>query len=92
MTDTYIDLKAIPTTGNFSFYVSANAQLTVNTSRGDVLHVNRIGVPHEDGDSLICAVGEDGQPNLSDVWVVNGAIFDDTYDMTYAVISARTVD
>ena len=34
--------------------------------------------------SLIMALDEDGQPNLDDVWVVNGAIFPDTYDMTNA--------
>ena len=26
--------------------------------------------------------GEDGQPDLTDVWVVNGAVFPSTYDMT----------
>ena len=82
--DTYIDLKTIPTTGNFACFVPAGIKVSVNTAWGDVLHVNRDGVPHGDGDYLVCAVGKDGKPDLSDVWVVNGKIFPSTYDMTNA--------
>lgn len=82
--DTYITLKTIPTTGNFACFVPANVKVSVNTAWGDVLHVNRDGVPHGEGDYLVCAVGEDGKPDLSDVWVVNGEIFKSTYDMTNA--------
>ena len=56
----------------------------VETAWGDVLTANRAEVPHGDGDYLVCTVDDEGQPNLSDVWVVNGEIFPDTYDMTNA--------
>ena len=69
--DTYIELKT-------------KLQVEVQTSWGDVLQANRAGVPHGEGDYLVCAVGEDGQPDLTDVWVVNGAVFPSTYDMTNA--------
>ena len=54
-----------------------------------MLQANRAGVPHGEGDYLVCGAGEDGQPDLSDVWVVNGAIFPDTYDMTNAVAADK---
>ena len=82
--DTYIELKTKPTTGNFASFVPAELQVEVQTSWGDVLQANRAGVPHGEGDYLVCAVGEDGQPDLTDVWVVNGAVFPSTYDMTNA--------
>lgn len=82
--DTYIELKTKPTTGNFACFVPAELQVEVQTSWGDVLQANRAGVPHGEGDYLVCAVGEDGQPDLTDVWVVNGAVFPSTYDMTNA--------
>ena len=83
--DTFIDLKtkAEPDT-NFACFVPADVRLTVNTAWGDVLTANRAEVPHGDGDYLVCTVDDAGQPNLSDVWVVNGEIFPDTYDMTNA--------
>ncbi len=84
MADTYLELKTIPTTGNFACYVPANIKVVVNTAWGDVLHVNRAGVSHGAGDYLVCAVGEDGKPDLSDVWVVNGEQFVVNYDMTNA--------
>ena len=82
--DTYIELKTKPTTGNFACFVPAELQVEVQTSWGDVLQANRAGVPHGEGDYMVCAVGEDGQPDLTDVWVVNGAVFPSTYDMTNA--------
>lgn len=82
--DTWITLKTIPTTGNFACFVPVTVKLTVNTAWGDVLHVNRSGVPHGAGDYLVCAVGEDGKPDLTDVWVVNGLSFVNNYDMTNA--------
>ncbi|WP_317380979.1 hypothetical protein, partial [uncultured Intestinimonas sp.] len=83
--DTYIDLKtkAEPDT-NYAMFIPADVQVIVETSWGDVLTANRPQVPHGEGDYLVCAVGEDGQPNLADVWVVNGATFPNTYDMTNA--------
>ena len=60
----------------------------METAWGDVLTANRPEVPHGEGDYLVCTVGEDGQPNLADVWVVNGAVFPNTYDMAEAQADA----
>mgnify|MGYP007090436098 CR=1 FL=1 len=38
---------------------------------------------HGYGDYLVCP-NKDGKPDFSDVWVVNGAVFPSTYDMTNA--------
>ena len=80
--DTYIELKTIPTAGYFAYFIPAPYKVSVSTAWGDVLHANRDGVPHGDGDYLVCAAGEDGKPDLSDVWVVNGAVFPQTYDLS----------
>ena len=90
--DTYIDLKTIPTTGNFAYFIPAEYKVAVNTAWGDLLHANRDGVTHGDGDYLVCAVGEDGKPNLADVWVVNGAQFVKNYDMTYQIRRFEVVE
>ena len=82
-------MKTKPTTGNFACFIPAELQVEVQTAWGDVLQANRAGVPHGEGDYLVCGAGEDGQPDLSDVWVVNGAIFPDTYDMTNAVAADK---
>ena len=83
--DTYIDLqtKAEPDT-NYAMFIPADIQVIVETAWGDVLTANRPEVPHGDGDYLVCSVTEAGEPDLTDVWVVNGATFPDTYDMTNA--------
>lgn len=53
----------------------------VQTSWGDTLLANRPGVGHGLGDFLVCADNGCGQPNLNDVWVVNGEVFPTTYDL-----------
>lgn len=82
--DTFIDIKtkAEPNT-NFACFVPADVRLTVNTAWGDVLHVNDPASEHGYGDYLVCP-NKDGKPDFSDVWVVNGAIFGNTYDTTNA--------
>ena len=80
--DTFIDLKtkAEPDT-NFACFVPADVRLTANTAWGDVLHVNDPSSEHGYGDYLVCP-NKDGAPDFSDVWVVNGAVFPNTYDVT----------
>ncbi len=75
----YLKTKAEPDT-NFAMFVPADVQVMVETAWGEVLMANRPGVEHGAGDYLVCAA-KDGKPDLSDVWVVNGAIFPNTYDM-----------
>lgn len=79
--DEFIDLISIPAPdSNFAMHVPLGFSVTVETSWGDVLHTNLPNAPHGDGDFLVCRAGEDGKPDLSDVWVLNGALFPDRYD------------
>jgi len=82
--DTYVDLKtkATPDT-NFAMFIPADVQVVVETAWGDVLTANRPGVEHGKGDYLVSTV-KDGAPDLSDVWVLNGAVFPNTYDLSRA--------
>lgn len=82
--DTYIDLRTKPTEGNFACFIPVDIQVEVQTAWGDVLQANRPEVPHGAGDYLVCRAGEDGQPDFSDVWVVNGETFPVTYNMENA--------
>ena len=80
--DTFIDLVAIPSPGSYyAMHVPLDVSVTVETGGGNILHANLPGVSHGRGDYLVCRVGEDGKPDLSDVWVVNGEIFPANYDM-----------
>ena len=68
-------------TPNWAFHLPKSIQnFPVQTSWGDTLYANRTGVGHLKGDFLVCA-DAGGQPNLNDVWVVNGEIFPRTYDL-----------
>lgn len=85
--DVFIDLKtkAAPDS-NFAMFVPKGTSVTVNTAWGDELHTNLFNAPHGDGDYLVCP-NKDGQPDLSDVWVVNGAVFPTTYDMSHQPVT-----
>lgn len=52
---------------------------TIQTS-WSVLKFNDVGVEHGNGDFIICTIGSNGIPNMGDRWVVNGAVFADTYN------------
>ena len=83
--DAFIDLVAVPRPeSNYAIHVPLEVSVTVETGGGDVLHANLAGVPHGDGDYLVCNVGADGQPDLSDVWVLNGVVFQSNYDTRHA--------
>lgn len=56
---------AVPVTGNHK----------IETSWGDVLETNAAGVKHGDGDYIVS-----NSPDFSDTWVVNGAVFGNTYE------------
>ncbi len=79
--DTYIDLlsKAIPDS-YYAMFVPPNYSVTVETAWGDILHTNLENAPHDKGDFLVCRVDKDGNPDLSDIWILNGVIFYNTYD------------
>ncbi len=53
----------------------------IDTAYG-TMHANRPGVVHGDGDRLLCMAapaGEGYRPLEDDCWVVNGAVFANTY-------------
>ena len=60
---------AVPVTGNHK----------IETSWGDVLETNAEGVEHGDGDYIVS-----NTPDFSDAWVVNGAVFGNTYEESEA--------
>jgi hypothetical protein len=81
---TDLELTTISALGtNFARFIPADTVVEVHTAWGDVLYANRAGVPHGAGDYLVCS-SVNGVPDFSDVWVVNGATFPVTYDMTNA--------
>ncbi len=80
--DVWIDIVAIPTRNSYyAMHVPNDITVTVETAWGDVLYTNLSNAPHGEGDYLVCTVQEGG-PNLSDVWVLNGLIFPDCYDIS----------
>ena len=79
--DIFVDLITIPEPDIYlAMYVPLSVSVTVNTAWGDVLHTNLPNAPHGEGDYLVCRAGENGEPDLSDVWVLNGVIFPEYYD------------
>lgn len=84
--DVFFDIVTIPTKDTYyAMYVPKDITVTVETAQGDVLHTNLPNAPHGDGDYLVCTIGEDGEPDLSDVWVLNGSIFPDCYDTSHFI-------
>lgn len=82
--DVFIDIVTIPVhNSSFAIHVPNHVSVTVETAWGNVLHTNLPNAPHGEGDYLICNVGEDGEPSLSDVWIVNGLVFLDCYDTSH---------
>lgn len=83
--DVFIELVTIPSPdSNYAMFVPGSISVTVETGWGNVLHTNLPTAPHGEGDYLVCRVGEDGEPDVADVWVVNGVLFPENYDTTRA--------
>ncbi len=79
--DAWIDIVTKPEPdAYYALYVPLGISVTVETAWGDVLHTNLPNAPHGEGDYLVCRVGEDGKPDLSDVWILNGMVFPEYYD------------
>ena len=79
--DTYIDIVAKSEPNSyFAMYVPLDVTVTLETAWGDVLHTNLPNAPHGDGDYLVCRTDENGEPDLSDVWVLNGVVFPEYYE------------
>ena len=67
----------------FAMHVPLNVSVTAKTAWGDVLHTNLPNAPHGDGDYLVCRVNENDEPDLSDVWILNGVVFPEYYDTNH---------
>lgn len=79
--DVYFDIVTIPTKdAYYAMHVPNDISVTVETAQGNVLHSNLPNAPHGEGDFLVCTIWEDGEPDLSDIWILNGLIFMDCYD------------
>ena len=79
--DVYIDLLSkAALNSNYAMFVPLEFSVTVETAWGNILHTNLSNLSHNKGDYLVCSINENGDPDLSDVWVLNGDIFKDTYD------------
>ena len=79
--DVYIDIVTIPTKdAYYAMHVPNDITVVVETAQGNVLHSNLPNAPHGEGDFLVCTIREDGEPDLSDIWILNGLIFMDCYD------------
>ena len=82
--DSFTDIIAIPSPdSNFAMFVPKNISVTVETAWGDILHTNLPNASHGEGDFLVCRTDEEGNPDLADIWVINGELFPDTYDTTH---------
>ena len=78
--DLWIEIVTKPEPESYyAIFVPLNISVIVETAWGDVLHTNLSNAPHGDGDYLMCRKGEDGNPDLSDVWVLNGVVFPEYY-------------
>ena len=64
----------------YAEFLPIEQKTSVETSWGEVLQVNRDGIPHGDGDYIVHSSNKDGSPNLNDRWVVNGLVFAKTYE------------
>ena len=79
--DRYIDIHARPEPDSYyAMYVPLGISVSVETARGDILHSNLPNAPHGHGDYILCRADENGEPDLSDIWILNGVVFSKYYD------------
>lgn len=82
--DEYIEIMTIPSVDEYyAMHVPADLSVSVELPSGEVLHSNLNNAPHGEGDYLVCRKGEDGKPDLSDVWILNGVLFPQNYDTSH---------
>lgn len=88
--DSWIEIITISEPDSYyAMYVPLSVSVTVETAWGDVLHTNLPNAPHGDGDYLVCRVREDGKPDISDVWILNGVVFPEYYDTSRHLIHSE---
>lgn len=86
--------KVLESNLSFACFIPTE-QVGVVSSKTAMLEFNVAGIEHGKGDFIVCsAIGN--SPNLDDKWVVNGAVFSDTYEcsdmLEHMVISRSEVD
>ena len=82
--DVWIDITSIPKPDSvYAMHVPSDIRVTVITPYGYELHANSPGSEHGEGDWLLSSIMEDGNPDVSDVWVLNGILFPLNYDTTH---------
>lgn len=64
---------------SMAMFVPKSQQGYIVTSCGQSIGYNLSGIPHGNGDFIVCS-SEGGRPNLGDRTVVNGLVFANTYD------------
>jgi len=65
--------------GGYIYARPAQGEEEVATSWGSILTANLPGREHGNGDWVVCASDDWGDPNYDDQWIVNGAVFETTY-------------
>ena len=79
--DEYIDILARPEPyAYYAMYVPLSISVSVETAWGDILHSNLPNAPHGHGDYIVCRADENGEPDLSDIWILNGVVFSKYYE------------
>lgn len=79
--DEYIDILARPEPdAYYAMYVPLSISVSVETAWGDILHSNLPNAPHGEGDYIVCRADENGEPDLSDIWILNGVVFSKYYE------------
>lgn len=62
----------------FALKTNLDNTFTITTAWNNVLKVNNPGVPHGTGDYIMFG-NKNNQPDINDMWVVNGSVFKKTY-------------
>ena len=79
--DEYINILARPEPdAYYAMYVPLSISVSVENARGDILHSNLPNAPHGYGDYIVCRADENGEPDLSDIWILNGVVFPKYYE------------
>ena len=90
--DGWMKVATIP--GQLNMYalhlnINKYKNVPIQTSWGDILIANKVGVEHAGGDFLVCSMDGFGAPNFADMWVVNGKVFLSTYNIQAFNLSPR---
>ena len=68
-------------TDKYCQFIPKMYKFEIKTKYNTTLHINSENSPsnHGDGDYIMCSIKKDGTPDLSNMWVVDGNVFEKTY-------------